>query len=176
MEGVRTTPDTKTDALLEEFWQGGESPEEMLGEPGLLQGLTKRLEERALAAELTHHLGYVPHARPQAQTGNVRKGTSVKTVETDHGPMALAVPRDRAGTCEPTVVKKRQRRLDGFDDKVWALYAQGMPTRESQTHRDELYGTEVSPHAHFHEYGCGGGGCAPVAEPALGDRLSPSRC
>ena len=140
-----TKPDTKTDALLDELLQGCESPEEILGEHGLLKGLTKRLVERALAAELTNHLGYVPHARHQAQNGNVRNGTSVKTVETDQGPMELAVPRDRAGTFEPTVVKKRQRRLDGFDDKVLALYAHGMTTREIQNHLEELYGTEVSP-------------------------------
>ena len=100
-----TKPDTKTDALLDELLQGCESPEEILGEHGLLKGLTKRLVERALAAELTNHLGYVPHARHLAQNGNVRNGTSVKTVETDQGPMELAVPRDRAGTFEPTVVK-----------------------------------------------------------------------
>ncbi len=137
--------DTKTDALLDELLQGCESPEEILGEHGLLKGLTKWLVERALEAELTNHLGYVPHVRHQAQNGNVRNGTSVKTVETDQGPMELAVPRDRAGTFEPTVVKKRQRRLDGFDDKVLALYAHGMSTREIQNHLEELYGTEVSP-------------------------------
>jgi transposase-like protein len=144
-EDLMTKPDTKTDALLDDLLQGCESPEEILGEHGLLKGLTKRLVERALAAELTNHLGYVPHARHQAQNGNVRNGTSAKTVETDQGPMELAVPRDRAGTFEPTVVKKRQRRLDGFDDKVLALYAQGMTTREIQNHLEELYGTEVSP-------------------------------
>jgi transposase-like protein len=140
-----TKPDTKTNALLDELLQGCESPEEILGEHGLLKDLTNRLVERALAAELTNHLGYVPHARHQAQNGNVRNGTSVKTVETDQGPMELAVPRDRAGTFEPTVVKKRHRRLDGFDDKVLALYAHGMTTREIQHHLEEVYGTEVSP-------------------------------
>ena len=140
-----TKPNTKTDALLDELLKDCESPEAILGEHGLLKGLTKRLVERALAAELTNHLGYVPQARHQAQNGNVRNGTSAKTVETDQGPMELAVPRDRAGTFEPTVVKKRQRRLDGFDDTVLALYAQGMTTREIQNHLEELYGTEVSP-------------------------------
>ena len=140
-----TKPNTKTDALLDDLLKDCESPEAILGEHGLLKGLTKRLVERALAAELTNHLGYVPHARHQAQNGNVRNGTSAKTVETDQGPMELAVPRDRAGTFEPTVVQKRQRRLDGFDDKVLALYAQGMTTREIQNHLEELYGTEVSP-------------------------------
>ncbi|MDF0664677.1 MAG: transposase [Nitrospira sp.] len=116
-----------------------------MGEQGFLKGLTKRLVERALATEPTNHLGYVPHARQQAQHGTVRNGTSAKTVETDHGPMELAVPRDRAGTFEPTVVKARHRRLDGVDDKVLALSAQGMTTREIQHHLEEWYGTEVSP-------------------------------
>lgn len=140
-----TKPDTKTDALLDDLLQGCESPEEILGEHGLLKGLTKRLVERALAAELTTHLGYAPHARLPSKSDNARNGSSPKTVQTEQGPVDLAVPRDRAGTFEPTVVKKRQRRLDGFDDKVLALYAHGMTTREIQNHLEELYGTEVSP-------------------------------
>ena len=140
-----TKKSTKTDALLDDLLQHCDSPEDILGEHGLLKGLTKRLVERALAAELTNHLGYAPHARHQAQSGNVRNGTSAKTVETDQGPVELAVPRDRLGTFDPTVVKKRQRRLEGFDDKVLALYAHGLTTREIQRHLEELYGTEVSP-------------------------------
>ncbi len=120
-------------------------PEEILGEHGLLKRLPKQLVERALAAELTNHLGYAPHARPQSQSGNVRHGTSAKTVETDQGPVELAIPRDRAGTFDPAVVPKRQRRLEGFDDKVLALYAHGLTPREIQGHREELYGTDVSP-------------------------------
>ncbi len=110
-----------------------------------MKGLTKRLVERALQAELTTHLGYPPHARHPAKKGNTRNGTSPKTVETEQGPLELQVPRDRSGTFEPTVVKKRQRRLEGFDDKGLALYAHGMTTREIQSHLEELYGTEVSP-------------------------------
>jgi len=98
-----------------------------------------------LAAELTTHLGYAPHARTSPGSGNARNGTSAKTVQTDQGPLGLAIPRDRAGTFEPTVVPKRQRRLAGFDDKVLALYAHGLTTREIQGHLEELYGTEVSP-------------------------------
>ncbi len=107
---------TETDALLDDLLKDWDSPADILGEHGLLKSLTKRLVERALAVELTNHLGYAPHARHQAQNGNVRNGTSAKTVETDQGPVELAVPRDRAGTFDPTVVKKRQRRLEGFDD------------------------------------------------------------
>ena len=140
-----TKPDTKTDALLDDLLQGCESPEEILGEHGLLKGLTKRLVERALAAELTTHLGYASHARLPSKGDNARNGSSPKTVQTEQGPVDLAVPRDRAGTFEPTVVKKRQRRLEGFDGKVLALYAHGLTTREIQGHLEELYGTEVSP-------------------------------
>ncbi len=140
-----TKPATKTDALIDDLLQACETPEDILGEHGLLKGLTKRLVERASQAELTNHLGYAPHASHQTKNGNVRNGTSAKTVETDQGPVELAVPRDRAGTFEPKVVPKRQRRLEGFDDKVLALYAHGMTTREIQSHLEELYGTEVSP-------------------------------
>ncbi len=140
-----TKQDTKTDALLDDLVPGCESPEEILGEHGFLKGLTKRLVERALAAELTTHLGYVPHARLPSKSENARNGSSPKTVQPEQGPIDVAVPRDRAGTFEPTVVKKRQRRLEGFDDKVLALYAHGLTTREMQGHLEEFYGTEVSP-------------------------------
>ncbi|MDH5738828.1 MAG: transposase [Nitrospira sp.] len=129
-----TKPDTKTDALLDELLQGCEPPEEVLGEHGLLKGLTKRLVERALAAELTTHLGYAPHVRSPLKSDNARNGSSPKTVQTEQGPVDLAVPCDRAGTFEPTVVKKRQRRLEGLKDKVLALYAHGLTTRDIQGH------------------------------------------
>ncbi len=140
-----TKPNTKTDALLDDLLKDCESPEDILGEHGLLKDLTKRLVERALTAELTNHLGYPPYARGLSQGGNTRNGTSSKIIQTDQGPVELAVPRDRAGTFEPTVVPKRQRRLEGFDDKVLALYAHGLTTREIQSHLEDLYGTEVSP-------------------------------
>ena len=98
-----------------------------------------------MQAELPKHLGYAPHARPGTKSGNTRNGPSPKTVETDPGPVELAVPRDRAGTVEPTVVKQRHRRLEALADKVLALYAHGMSTREIQRHLEELYGTDVSP-------------------------------
>ena len=116
-----TKHNMKTDDLLDDLLQNCESPEDILGEHGLLKGLTKRLVERALAAELSTHLGYAPHARTSPRSGNTRNGTSAKTVQTDQGPLGLAIPRDRAGTFEPTVVPKRQGRLEGFDDKVLAL-------------------------------------------------------
>jgi putative transposase len=132
-----TTHDTRTDALLDDLLPGGESPEEILGEQGLLKGLTKRVVDRALATELTTHLGDAPHARPPSKPGHARNGSSPKTVQTEQGPIDLAVPRDRAGTFEPTVVKKRQRRLEGFADNVLALYAHGLTTRGIQGHLEE---------------------------------------
>jgi transposase-like protein len=110
----------------------------------LLKPLTKRLVERALDAELTVHLGYAPHVRHGSPAGNPRNGTGHKSVQTATGPLALVV-RDRQGSVEPPLVHKRQRRLEGFDDKVLSLYARGLSTREMQGHREDLYGAEVSP-------------------------------
>jgi putative transposase len=133
-----------TDRLLDELLKG-KSPEEILGKEGLLKELTKRLVERALEGEMTEHLGSEPHAPGVKNTGNSRNGKTPKTVKTDHAEIDLAVPRDRNGDFEPQLVKKRQRRLPGFDEKVIALYARGMTTREIQGHLHELYGVEVSP-------------------------------
>lgn len=132
------------DRLLDELLKG-KTPEQILGENGILKQMSKRMVERALAAELTEHLGYDPHERAEAPRENARNGTSAKTVIADAGPLEIEVPRDRAGTFEPQLVKKRQRRLSGFDEKVISLYARGLTTREIQEHLRELYGTEVSP-------------------------------
>jgi len=107
--------------------------------------LTKRLVERALQAELTEHVGYAPHAAEGRGSGNTRNGHSAKTVQTANGDLPLEVPRDRQGRFEPVLVPKRQRRLEGFDEKVLALYARGLTTRDIQGHLEELYGVEVSP-------------------------------
>ena len=134
----------RTDELLAELVKG-KSPEEILGEGGVLKQLTKRLVENALEGEMTEHLGYEPHAAEGKGTGNSRNGRSEKKIHTDSGSVEIEVPRDRAGTFDPKLVRKRQRRLEGFDDKVLSLYARGMTTREIQGHLMELYGTEVSP-------------------------------
>lgn len=134
----------RTDELLAELIRG-KSPEEILGEGGVLKQLTKRLVENALEGEMTEHLGYEPHAPEGRNTGNSRNGKGEKTVHTESGSVEIEVPRDRAGTFDPKLVRKRQRRLEGFDDKVLSLYARGMSTREIQGHLKELYGTEVSP-------------------------------
>ncbi|WP_043702223.1 IS256 family transposase [Tepidimonas taiwanensis] len=106
--------------------------------------LKKALIERALGAELSHHLGYPSgSARPEEVT-NQRNGKSAKTVLTDDGPLRIEVPRDRAGTFEPILIPKHERRFSGFDDKIVAMYARGMTVREIQGFLAEQYGTEVS--------------------------------
>jgi putative transposase len=135
----------KQDALLDELLKDYTDPRDILGEHGLLRQLTKRVVERALEAELTAHLGYAPHARNGSGAGNCRNGKGKKTVRSETAQFDIDVPRDRDGSFEPQLVKKRQRRLDGFDDKVLALYARGLSTREIQAHLEELYGVEVSP-------------------------------
>jgi len=140
-----TSLDPKHDALLDELLKDYTNPQDILGEHGLLKHLTARLVERVLNAELTAHLGYAPHVRHGSVEGNARNGTGPKTVQTASGPLDLVVPRDRQGSFAPQLVKKRQRRLEGFDDKVLSLYARGLSTREIQGHLEDLYGTEVSP-------------------------------
>ena len=140
-----TSDTARQDALLDELLKGCTHPKDILGEHGLLKQLTKRLVERALAAEMTAHLGYVPHAVEGRGSGNSRNGKQAKTLQTESGPLEIEVPLDRTGAFEPQLVPKRQRRLEGFDEKVLALYARGLSTRDIQGHLEELYGVEVSP-------------------------------
>ena len=105
----------------------------------------KALIERALGAEMSHHLGYPAGAdKPEAAT-NHRNGKSGKTVFTDDGPLRIEVPRDRAGEFEPKLIGKHERRFTGFDDKIIAMYARGMTVREIQGFLSEMYGTDVTP-------------------------------
>jgi putative transposase len=120
-------------------------PEDLIGEQGLLKQLTKALVERAMHAELTHHLGYEKHDSGGKGSGNSRNGTSTKTLKGDFGEAVIEVPRDRNGTYEPKIVPRHQRRFSGFDDKILSMYARGMTTREIQGHLQEIYGVEVSP-------------------------------
>jgi transposase-like protein len=140
-----TRKKSKQDALIDELLEDVEDPKDILGKNGLLKQLTKRLVERTLEAELTDHLGYEPHEQKGRGTGNSRNGKGGKTVQSDTGAIDIQVPRDRNGTFEPKLVKKRQRRLEGFDDKVLALYSRGLSTRGIQEQLEELYGVEVSP-------------------------------
>ncbi|MFE2991490.1 transposase [Streptomyces sp. NPDC059262] len=117
---------------------------QLTGEGGLLQQLTKRLLESALEGEVTDHLGYDRHDPAGKNGGNSRNGTRSKTVLTEVGPVEIAVPRDRDGSFEPKIVKKRQRRLTGVDEMVISLAAKGLTTGEVQAHLAEVYGTDVS--------------------------------
>ncbi len=128
--------------VLAELIPGPMKPEEF---EAMFRGLKKSLLERALGAELTHHLGYPKGGQVPADQGNHRNGKSAKTVLTDDGPLDLEIPRDRAGTFEPLLVSKHQRRFTGFDDRIIALYARGMTVREIQKHLEEMYTVEVSP-------------------------------
>ncbi len=105
----------------------------------------KAIVERMLNGELTHHLGYPPGGAKPVETTNHRNGTSGKTVLTDDGPLRLDIPRDRAGSFEPQLIGKHDRRFTGFDDKILALYARGMTVREIQAFLAEMYAVEVSP-------------------------------
>jgi putative transposase len=117
----------------------------LTGPDGLLKQLTKTVLETALNEEMTEHLGYEKHDPPGAGAGNIRNGTRSKTVLTDTtGPVEIDVPRDRAATFEPQIVKKRQRRLSGVDEVVLSLYAKGLTTGEIAAHFAEIYGTSVS--------------------------------
>src|SRR5215204_6334948 len=129
------------DALLKDY----KSPDDMFGDDGLLQQLTKAVVERALQGELTHHLGYERHDPAGKNTGNSRNGKSTKTVKGKRGQLQIDVPRDRNSEFEPQLIKKGQTRFDGFDDKIISMYARGMTCREIKAHLQEIYSVEVSP-------------------------------
>jgi transposase-like protein len=105
----------------------------------------KALIERALGAELSHHLGYRPGSAKPEDANNHRNGASGKTVLTEDGPLRIEVPRDRDGSFEPVLIPKHDRRFTGFDDKIVAMYARGMTVREIQSFLAEQYGAEVAP-------------------------------
>jgi putative transposase len=135
---------TKLEIALDELLVG-KSTAEMVGPDGLLKQLTKALLERAMNAELTHHLGYGKHELEGRGSGNSRNGQSRKKVQGDFGAVEIGVPRDRNGTFEPKILPKHERRLAGFDDKILSLYARGLTTRDIQSHLEEMYGVDVSP-------------------------------
>jgi transposase-like protein len=128
--------------LIDQFVNGPMSAEAV---NAASMAFKKALIERALGAELTHHLGYAPGADKPLDTKNQRNGASAKTVLTDDGPLRIEVPRDRTGSFEPLLIPKHERRFTGFDDKIVAMYARGMTVREIQGFLAEQYGTDVSP-------------------------------
>jgi len=103
------------------------------------------LIERALGAELGHHLGYPNGGERPPESSNQRNGKSGKTVLTEDGPLRVDIPRDRDGSFTPMLIPKHERRFTGFDDKIIAMYARGMTMREIQAFLAEQYGTQVSP-------------------------------
>jgi len=117
---------------------------DLVGPGGLLGDLTKRVLEAGLEAEMTDHLGYDRHDPAGRDGGNSRNGTRTKSVIADVGPVELDVPRDRDGSFESKLVRKRQRRLSGVDEMVLSLTAKGLTTGEVQAHLAEVYGTDVS--------------------------------
>src|SRR3712207_8149568 len=126
------------DAILDQLLAGAD-PKTAFDPNGLLDDLKKALAERALNAEMDHHLA------GDGGAGNSRNGYGGKTVLTDTGRIELEVPRDRRATFDPQLIAKYQRRFPGFDDKIVSMYARGMSTREIVGHLRELYGIDVSP-------------------------------
>jgi putative transposase len=128
--------------LLEKLIPGPVTPGQL---EDIFQQFKKAFIQQALGAEMSHHLGYAPgQAKPEG-ANNHRNGKSAKTVLTDTGALAIEVPRDRAGSFEPQLIGKHERRFTGFDDKIIAMYARGMTVREIQGYLAEMYTLEVSP-------------------------------
>jgi len=132
------------DGMIDELIAGKRGEREILGQNGVLGEITRRMVERALAEELTEHLGYPAGQAPPGGTGNPRNGDTPKTLLTDQGQVRIDVPRDRKSKFEPQLVKKGQRRLQGLDEKIIALYGGRMTTREIETYISDLYGPGVS--------------------------------
>jgi putative transposase len=133
-----------SDEVIDQLLAGARTEEEIAGPGGVLAQLTKRLIERAMEVELTDHLGYEPHAEPPGGAGNTRNGSTPKTLLTEQGPVPIQTPRDRNSSFEPKIVRKRQRRFQGFDDKILALYSRGLSVRDIEAHLEEMYGVRVS--------------------------------
>src|SRR5215210_3922808 len=135
--------DRVAEEVIDELLAGARIEEEIVGPGGVLAQLSKRLVERALSAELTEHLGYEPYQEPPGGSGNTRNGSTAKTLATEHGPVRIEAPRDRRGSFEPQIVRKGQRRFEGFDEKILALYSRGLSTRDIEAHLQEIYGVKV---------------------------------
>ena len=132
-----------SDDVVDELLAGARTEEEIVGPGGLLSQLTKRLVERALEVEITDHVGYERHHEPLGGAGNTRNGSTPKRLITEHGEVPIDTPRDRDGSFEPQIVRKRQRRFEGFDEKILALYSRGLSTRDIEAHIAEIYGVHV---------------------------------
>ena len=119
--------------------------EDISGKDGLLKRMLKEMTEQILEAEMTDHLGYEKHSPKGNNSGNSRNGKTAKTVRSDYGEVKIETPRDRTGTFEPAIVKKRQSDISAFDEKIISMYAKGMTVRDIQEHIKDIYGVDVSP-------------------------------
>ena len=119
--------------------------EDISGKDGLLKRMLKEMTEQILEAEMTDHLGYEKHSTEGNNSGNSRNGKTAKTVRSDYGEVKIETPRDRTGTFEPAIVKKRQSDISEFDEKIISMYAKGMTVRDIQEHIKDIYGVEISP-------------------------------
>ena len=146
----------------------------LTGPDGLLKQFTKSVLETALNEEMTEHLGHEKHRAPEErESTNIRNGTRLKTVLTEAtGQVEIEVPRDRDGSFEPQIVRKRQRRLSGVEDMVLSLSAKGLTTGEISSHLAEVYGAQVSKQTIWHDHRQGHGRDGRVAEPAAGSGVS----
>jgi putative transposase len=142
---MATTRDDLIEQLLKDVDFSKLTPEQITGQSGLIKQLTKRIVEKAMNAEMKDHLGYEINNPDGNNTGNSRNGTSKKTLLTEIGDVDITIPRDRNGEYEPKIIKKHQRRFEGFDDKIISMYARGMTTRDIQGHLKDIYGVDVSP-------------------------------
>jgi len=133
---------TRKEELIEELLKDYKDPQEILGPNGLLMELTGSLVQKAMEVELTEHLGY--EKNQVSGNGNSRNGYSSKKLKSERGEVDVMVPRDRASSFEPQIVKKNQTRFNGFDDKILSMYGRGMTVRDIQGHLQDMYGTEVS--------------------------------
>jgi transposase-like protein len=129
------------DELVDELLAGADSEEEIVGPGGLLSQLT---QAAGGARDGSRADRSSRHQEPPGGAGNTRNGSTRKRISTEHGPVEVRTPRDRDGSFEPKIVRKRQRRFEGFDDKILALCSRGMSVRDVQAHLRELYGVEVS--------------------------------
>ncbi|MDR2160254.1 MAG: transposase [Treponema sp.] len=120
-------------------------PDDFHGPEGIMKQLTRALVERTMEAELTGRPGYEKHDQAAKPTRNRRNGKTAKGLRTDHGPMGIAVPRDREGVFEPRIVPKHQREFKGFDDKILSTYALGLTTRQIPDHLNDIYGCFLTP-------------------------------